>query len=273
MENDVDKYLFYERFNGPKQGYCRLCGKLAPLTLDHIPPSSWCNTQNILLQSFIDKKLEMKSSRGLMFQSICADCNNHLLGSLDQEVGLLLNEMRSYLRYMEREGVYRQKIQFNISYGSLIKCIIGHILSGFDPIKSVEFPIYKPKNSFKDILHKYWNSEIDYLPERIKIYYWLYSRDRITFAPQLVYAANIADPTSIITCSLLRFTPIGIMICDLDKSAYRFKLQEMDTKNKKKKVILDLKMTDLPEDYPFTPQKNSGILFNKNMIYFGLKHA
>jgi hypothetical protein len=61
MQKTNDTYSFYTRFNGPDSGFCRLCGKKRVLTLDHIPPTSWINTHNIVLQSFLDKKQSMKS--------------------------------------------------------------------------------------------------------------------------------------------------------------------------------------------------------------------
>lgn len=272
MEKITDNYSFYTRFNGPDYGYCRLCGKQTDLTLDHIPPTSWINTHNIVLQSFVDKKLSMKSPRGLMFKTICDNCNNNLLGSCDGKVGLVLNEIRSLLSYMKSEGINNQKVEFNISNQLFLKSIIGHILSGFDPIDSVEFPVYKPLNSFKYILHEYWNSDIDNLPQNIKVYYWIYNNEPITFAPQIIYAANITEPESIIICSLIKFNPIGIMICFLDKSKYRFSIDEINlSKNCTDKLILKLSNKILPNDFPFTPQENSAILYQQDLIYFGMK--
>jgi len=272
MQKTNDTYSFYTRFNGPDSGFCRLCGKKRVLTLDHIPPTSWINTHNIVLQSFLDKKQSMKSPRGLMFKTLCDNCNNNLLGTFDGKVGYVLNEIRSFLSYMKSEGVNDQKVEFNISNQVFLKSIIGHILAGFDPIASVEFPTYTPNNSFKSILHKYWKSQIDNLPQSIKIYYWVYENEPITFAPQIVYAANISEPDSIIICSLIRFNPIGIMICFLDKSRYRFSINEINlNKNKDDKLVLKLSNKSLPEDFPFSLQKNSAILYQKDLIYFGMK--
>jgi len=62
------------------------------------------------------------------------------------------------------------------------------------------------------------------------------------------------------------------MICFLDKSRYRFSINEINlNKNKDDKLVLKLSNKSLPEDFPFSLQKNSAILYQKDLIYFGMK--
>jgi hypothetical protein len=112
----------------PVYGYCNLCSRLRELTWDHVPPQGSTTITRTQLQQFFNKFMitadgqqaryhyaagALKrlgrnrpriSQNGLKFRTICAECNNKVLGGrydpeikrVSEEMGRLEPRYRSY---------------------------------------------------------------------------------------------------------------------------------------------------------------------------------
>jgi 5-methylcytosine-specific restriction endonuclease McrA len=81
------KYSFYNWFKSNFLGYCLICNNYGKLTFDHIFPVS-CGNSKIILYDFLHRKLKMPSNKGFALRTICVNCNNKLLGPLDQKLAI-----------------------------------------------------------------------------------------------------------------------------------------------------------------------------------------
>lgn len=71
--------------NGPKNGYCCICGRNGPLTFEHVPPKKAFNNEGLLVasvQDYLDagedksKVRQRESRKGFGKYSLCEKCNN-----------------------------------------------------------------------------------------------------------------------------------------------------------------------------------------------------
>ena len=75
----------YARKKRNKKDRCNICGRVSDLTWDHVPPKFCFNDERTQYNSIFEinnKKQYMHiAQNGIKYRSICAECNNNLLGS------------------------------------------------------------------------------------------------------------------------------------------------------------------------------------------------
>lgn len=70
---------------GGKSGTCNICGNVGPLTEDHTPPKGCVRPAAMELQHVThrlaaEKAIKTKANDGVKYRTLCARCNNALLG-------------------------------------------------------------------------------------------------------------------------------------------------------------------------------------------------
>ncbi|MDR7099163.1 hypothetical protein J2X04_001510 [Lysobacter niabensis] len=70
---------------GAKSGSCNICGNVGPLTEDHTPPKGCVRPTAMELQHVThrldaEKAIKTKAQDGVKYRTLCARCNNALLG-------------------------------------------------------------------------------------------------------------------------------------------------------------------------------------------------
>lgn len=72
-----------------KEGYCLICGSYGELTMDHVPPKGAITISKIeqkhifeLLEGDNKKIKGVVSQNGSRFKTICAICNNDVIGKM-----------------------------------------------------------------------------------------------------------------------------------------------------------------------------------------------
>ncbi|GAB3100517.1 hypothetical protein GCM10027159_24160 [Lysobacter terrae] len=70
---------------GAKSGACNICGIVGPLTEDHTPPKGCVRPTAMELQHVTHaleagKAIKTKANDGVKYRTLCARCNNALLG-------------------------------------------------------------------------------------------------------------------------------------------------------------------------------------------------
>jgi hypothetical protein len=88
MSNGVRK-LTPINTRGPSHGQCNICGEIGKLTEDHTPPKSCRGVRLSEMDSLLTRisrdpsdRARRKSRSRPCFRSLCARCNNVLLGSI-----------------------------------------------------------------------------------------------------------------------------------------------------------------------------------------------
>jgi len=117
-------------------GKCNICGNEAKLTWDHVPPKFCYNSDKTIYnnifketRSFEDKFNKFNiSQNGIKFKSICAECNNNLLGrNYDTELMLLVDKIKEFV-YSDSTQV-NGRIYINVKINKVVRAIIGHLLA------------------------------------------------------------------------------------------------------------------------------------------------
>lgn len=118
-----------------KRNRCRICGKLDNLTEDHIPPKFWNNSSSKRYsRGFGTNDPEKccadypwKARKGIVFQSVCQDCNNRILGSeTDKELKKLCDVFKQNLQYNNR--FFNCRVKPN----RVARAVVGHMLAAKD---------------------------------------------------------------------------------------------------------------------------------------------
>ena len=108
---------------------CNICGKIATLTWDHVPPKGCDNYNKLKCSSFSNIKEEdyMLSQNGVKFRSICSFCNNTLLGTYyDPYLIEFSNIISDYILAAKTINNYHcDGIQIN----KICRSVIGHLLA------------------------------------------------------------------------------------------------------------------------------------------------
>ena len=204
---------------GAKEGFCRICGKYAPLTDDHVPPKSCGNRRRTIFEIGNEKKLIMQN--GFHCKTICAECNNNLLGGdLDKVFKKLYERVKAF----KRSGLHLPGIplEIDVDIKKLFRSIIAHFFA---------VSVYNRDLSIKEVL----STEIteDYishncrqfvlgdepLPGNVDIYYWYYPYSNIMINPFFLYTLHaFTEQKRDIYGAMIKFFPIAIFILDKKSS-------------------------------------------------------
>jgi hypothetical protein len=133
-------------------GYCNICNEYGELTRDHVPPKGSIRLTAVEVRNFAQRLSELAPGRvniidddglqesvrryklsqdGVRFRSICARCNNVLLGGrYDLELNRVSQTVGSLIR-MHLRGLLAlpSEIQINTRTHYLVRAIIGHLLA------------------------------------------------------------------------------------------------------------------------------------------------
>ena len=86
--NDEARVRSYKKSKRGKIDKCNICGKVNPLTYDHIPPKCLYNDLEAKpIESFDgqpEKFNPLCAQNGIIFRSLCDQCNNGVLGKYDK---------------------------------------------------------------------------------------------------------------------------------------------------------------------------------------------
>ena len=204
---------------GAKEGYCRICGKYAALTDDHVPPKSCGNKGRTVFDVVGEKKLIMQN--GFHCKTICADCNNTLLGGdLDKEYKKVYERVKAY----KQSGLYLpgNLLEIDVDIKKLFRCIIAHFFA---------VSVYERNLSIKEVLSNKITE--DYIsdncrqfvlgdepfPGNVEFYYWYYPYSNIMINPFFSYTLHsFTKQKRDIYGAMIKFFPIAVFILDKKSS-------------------------------------------------------
>ena len=195
----------------------------------------------------------------------CEKCNNELLSPLDAKLAKVCNLFNSYL---DSNFNYKGRIQFDENIENIKKCIIGHIIAGFDLPLNTDISATEKNTSLKDIFLDYFTGKSD-LPSNYRIHYWIHKYDSIMFNPCFGIQADIRYNNAFITCSLLKFKPLGFPVVDYKNSICNVDLPVLTSVNSNNFSLQFRKDLFMSEDYPIKPPSRGLVLLSNNNFFCG----
>lgn len=229
----------YSKEKRSKLEKCNICGEIAPLTWDHVPPKFCFNDSRTQYNSLFElsqgKQYTRVSQNGIKYRSICSKCNNTLLGSIyDKEYQKLVKTLHDiYMspgeisQYIEIEGLEINKIT---------RAIIGHLLAARNNYLNSES---------ENALRRYFLNPNLKPPDEFKLLYYVYPYNTIMitrdFVAKKIGNPEYAIPEGVISC--INTFPIAfILVHNCECTAELNDLFEVCTQNinEKKNIKIDL---------------------------------
>ena len=253
-------------YNQVKKGYCRICGKHAKLSEDHIPPRGCFNDEYVEIS--IPYTAQIK---GLRVRSICEKCNNSL-GSVDQYLIKFAKEVDTYLKL--RETLLFGKLTVQVNKMNLLRSLLGHLIAIPDNQESLSQEIDLNANYTKNKIRNFLRtSDLSYLSD-FSIHLWVHPYPRIHFYPSISLCA-LDNPKLLFTGSLMSFYPLGILVVRTENHTHlKFGpgITEVEiNENPNQRIDFRYPITD---DYPFSLLNTAGkyfFLLNSESVIQGMK--
>ena len=200
---------------------CNICGRIAKLTEDHVPPKFWNNNKvkyysmgyGINDPEKAQKAFPWQARNGIVFHSICEKCNNDLLGEKSDK------SLKEFIDLIKSGISKRASSPFhncNIYVNRVARAVIGHILA------SKEY--YDNEITTDKHLRAFLLNPEALPPEDMHLYFFFYPYDYIVIARDV--AAIRHDKTNspfVAPCGLLSCLysyPIAFILAHDGKNSY-----------------------------------------------------
>lgn len=258
---NINNYITLKSLkNGIIEGFCRICGEKTNLTRDHIPPQSSGNNKKV---NFIYAGKTLQFQHGFSCRTICASCNNELLGcNLDREYLKLTKIINNYKRNEPNNSDDHLILEIDVK--KILRCIIGHFLAtNFeDQNNSIENQLLSEIN--KTQFHSFVLGTSDF-PNNYQVYYWYYPFSDIVINPYLAYSPSFGSgQKQALFGTLIKFFPIACFLVKKEST-----IMPLGNRIDFNKNMLVLNMNNIiPKTYlERINSKNEVLAFNdKNLI-------
>lgn len=247
---------------GPEVGVCNLCGTSARLTEDHIPPKGVPLVGQAFLERLTDTLgVERGSSKGRIFQrgvkyrSICAKCNNELLGqAYDPVLISFYKDVHSSLS----DRIY-VSIDVMVQQNRLFRSVVGHLLAhGVGQHRT---------GPFQSQLNDYFLDASAVFPPNLRLYCWVYPYKAQVVARGLASIFDFRFKSESLIFSILKFFPVAWMCSTADLPEYVsdqvIRVDHISTANLNDHATITLNPSNIPHSrWPEAPGKNGVVLHN-----------
>lgn len=252
---------------------CHACLESSNLTEDHIFPKSISLDENHGLKKRAGSILSSKrffAQNGLKKRTLCAKCNNDLLGSkYDPALAHLIDEAKKYW-CNKIQLPDHAKIIYDIKLNKVVRAIAGHILAA-TPVPS-DSPLHQQIRSF------FLNPE-SVPPETLYIYTWRFTKPQQQVSP--AFAINRLGNRERIDClgAFYKSTPLGFVfsIGDpnyLPPSRKIINISNILTSDPDKLFRLHLtRIEDSLQNWPLIPRRDEIVLLDESQALTQAPHV
>ena len=250
---------------GPLHGHCNICGQLAKLTEDHIPPKGIIRPKQVELMTLtemLSAERPRKSSRyfqsGVTYRTLCHACNTDLLGSkYDPSLVMLANEVRAYgLSTLTLPAVSA----FTVRQNKVCRSVVGHLLAhGLESNR---------KGTALVQLTDYLLNPAATFPADIKLYYWLYPYDDQVVLKSFAFSAHYWN--GLVVGMLMKFFPLSFLFTIDQPPEVNLSLDRLDdqlTQDIQDERRLLVRFSGLPlRRWPECPSDETMVLHAPNAV-------
>lgn len=154
---------------GPKTGRCNICGMDGPLTEDHTPPKGCVkptamDLQHVTARLGADKAIKTKAHDGVKYRTLCARCNNALLGGRYDPV--LIDFTRNVTDLLSSQLLLPGALAVPTKPALLMRAIWGHLAAvGVDRYR---------KGPRTEEWRDFFLDDSLPVPAGVNFYYWIY---------------------------------------------------------------------------------------------------
>lgn len=247
---------------GPEVGVCNICGRNSRLTEDHIPPKGVPLVGQAYLARLVDtigaeriQKGRRHFQNGVKFRSICADCNNRLLGA--QYDPVLVDFCRALHVAIARQ-VYLPAVM-DVRINRLMRAFVGHLLA---------HGVNQHRNgSLQSSLTDYFLDEKERFPADLRAYIWVYPYKPQIVAHGLGMIFDFRRNNPPFVASLMKFYPVAFMCATTDlplkevQSVSRIDHLTNDVIDASERISLNLAYVP-PFGWPERPGKHGAVFHN-----------
>lgn len=225
---------------------CNICSKIDNLTVDHVPPKFSNNKTakhyqvafGLYKKPHQSREYPLKVQNGVAYRSICARCNNQILGiELDTTYKKFVDNIVSM--FTLSPDMFHKK-QFQVRINRLTRAVLGHLLAAKN--------FYDDRCTVDKKLRKYVLNTSAQL-KGFKLYCFLYPyettlvvRDMVLLqASQRIFAFSV--PVGMISC--LYSFPIAFILTDEKEKLPFVDLLSFCTVSIDDERIINLSLSDL----------------------------
>jgi len=195
---------------GPKLGYCNICDTYGQLTADHVPPKGTLGIPQVDLLHITEllnveqphkqkKRRHMQS--GVHFRSICAHCNNFLLGKTYDPA--LISFSNSVTKILKSSLILPNVISVEVTPGLVARAVIGHLLAvGIER---------RGKTPLMESAVRFFLNISEPLPDGVDIFYWLHPhRHQVQIRDAVLIGDYFKSDSIVFWC--LKYFPLGFLV-------------------------------------------------------------
>lgn len=251
------------RTRGAKNGACNICGDVGKLTEDHSPPKCCVKPTAVKIRHIIDMLAEEKipekgriSQNGVKFRTLCKRCNNHLLGA---EYDPALAELTNQCDNLLNSSLHLPKVMMVSCNPRLVaRSVFGHLAAqGVDR--------YSDNEAWLELKIWFNDPQVD-LPERIRIYYWLFPhRGCVVLRDAALMDLRNRMPASI---WLLKFYPLSFMFSWEKTPRKMFDLPMLPVNSTEATVDIPVQLRQIPHRYwPEAPTDETIVAYGQEAMF------
>jgi hypothetical protein len=201
--------MHYVKVKRERIGNCNMCGKVAPLTWDHVPPQGGIELTTVQMQSvyqFLTGTTQgfnvLESQNGVKFRTICQQCNETMGSKYDTVINSFAITVGRYLKTLLTLPTV---LSHSTRPAALIRGILGHLVAA--KVQPDQVP-------FDKIVARLVLDESKPIPDDIFIYYWLYPYDCTLTIRDIFITYLPLGVQGYFHCHLIKYFPIAYLVTD-----------------------------------------------------------
>jgi hypothetical protein len=198
------------------RGHCTICLSHGKLTNDHVPPKGSHAPSRVWIQSVAptlrkpDERIPRRHSQnGMKFRTICARCNNDLLGRrYDPALNYMSTKVRQIVRAAGRLALPTY-LTVSIQPQRVARAVIGHLLAA-DEAHSKQ----PRKAPMIDAMRGYFLDETKELPDNLRLFFRPYRglRQTVLRGVGVMFGFTQVSPPPIVVGDFLKYFPIAFCL-------------------------------------------------------------
>ncbi|MBD2490209.1 hypothetical protein [Aulosira sp. FACHB-615] len=190
-----------------KDGICNICQLEKELSDDHVPPKACPPAKSRIISKLLYEMIGYKSFRprisqnGVVFKTICEDCNNRILGhQYDWALGEFSTRIESFL---ESSLSLPESFEVECYPNAVMRSVLGHLLAAKTETDEVVIDnLIRPCIKDKSLP----------VPDDISIFYWIYPYEETVICRDFVVPIARDKFNEFGFFNLVKFYPLAFLV-------------------------------------------------------------